>query len=447
MQSSSATISLSPPLLAVTRTRISRARHTRRVVATGSGLNLSTTLITPIPTHHCFTLIEYPKTFMPPRRSSRPRASVEPATSTSKRKRNAPVEVEDDEEEEVKPVSRTRRATSIQPASKGKTSTRSKKALEEVQEAEEEADRPPKKKSRSSLETEDEEEAPAGAPKTRSRKPPSRASAAPASAPAIRKTRASSVKPEATETALPRRKTVATSRAPRSTRRISTIVIDSENEDGYELGENGEKIELKPRPKATVTRGKRKTKEIYVIDSSDDEAQPGPSQPSRARKEREMTPVKEEVVQDDDEEMADAEVKQEPEQKSKKLVKEPTPAQAAPAEEPTVTQEGDEEEEEDAEEVTAAVLDEPAEATPAPVDEAEDDDDEPSLLDPPISTIPQREAPQPPPAPPEPEGPKARLVIHKMALINFKSYAGRQDIGPFHKASCFDLVPKPMLLA
>ncbi|KAJ7132829.1 RecF/RecN/SMC [Mycena crocata] len=34
----------------------------------------------------------------------------------------------------------------------------------------------------------------------------------------------------------------------------------------------------------------------------------------------------------------------------------------------------------------------------------------------------------------EPAGPKSRLVIHKMALVNFKSYAGRQEIGPFHKS-------------
>lgn len=33
----------------------------------------------------------------------------------------------------------------------------------------------------------------------------------------------------------------------------------------------------------------------------------------------------------------------------------------------------------------------------------------------------------------EPQGPQKRLVIHKMALVNFKSYAGRQEIGPFHK--------------
>ncbi|KAI6136025.1 hypothetical protein F5141DRAFT_4647 [Pisolithus sp. B1] len=34
----------------------------------------------------------------------------------------------------------------------------------------------------------------------------------------------------------------------------------------------------------------------------------------------------------------------------------------------------------------------------------------------------------------EPSGPRSRLVIHKMVLINFKSYAGRQEIGPFHKS-------------
>lgn len=33
------------------------------------------------------------------------------------------------------------------------------------------------------------------------------------------------------------------------------------------------------------------------------------------------------------------------------------------------------------------------------------------------------------------EGPKKRLVIHKIVLVDFKSYAGRQEIGPFHKVS------------
>ena len=35
------------------------------------------------------------------------------------------------------------------------------------------------------------------------------------------------------------------------------------------------------------------------------------------------------------------------------------------------------------------------------------------------------------------QGPGSRLVIHKLVLVNFKSYAGCQEIGPFHKVSCF----------
>ena len=225
--------------------------------------------------------------------------------------------------------------------------------------------------------------------------------------------------------------TASTSKTSRSTRRISTIVIDSENEEGYELDENGERLDIKPSSRASATRGKgrvKKEKVVYVIDDSDDEPQAGPSQPSKARRgKREMTPVKEEVVQEDDEGTVDTEVKQEAEVEAgpeEKPVKEPTPARAVPH---GSAQEPSEEEEEDAE-ATAAVLEEATESTPAP-----SEDEEQSLLDPPLSSVPLREQPQAAPAPAEPEGPKARLVIHKMALINFKSYAGRQEIGPFHK--------------
>lgn len=56
------------------------------------------------------------------------------------------------------------------------------------------------------------------------------------------------------------------------------------------------------------------------------------------------------------------------------------------------------------------------------------------------------ESPKPAKNEPEPEqevpsGPKSRLVIHKLVLINFKSYAGRQEIGPFHKVLDFDFKP------
>lgn len=36
------------------------------------------------------------------------------------------------------------------------------------------------------------------------------------------------------------------------------------------------------------------------------------------------------------------------------------------------------------------------------------------------------------------QAPKKRLVIHKLVLVDFKSYAGRQEIGPFHKVSSTD---------
>jgi hypothetical protein len=47
--------------------------------------------------------------------------------------------------------------------------------------------------------------------------------------------------------------------------------------------------------------------------------------------------------------------------------------------------------------------------------------------------------------PEKPKGPKSRLVIHKLMLVNFKSYAGRQEIGPFHKVSVLysDLARSP----
>ena len=70
--------------------------------------------------------------------------------------------------------------------------------------------------------------------------------------------------------------------------------------------------------------------------------------------------------------------------------------------------------------------------TTPPVVEEEEEEEEKSLFDPPPmpgpSSLPQA-------VPEEPTGPRSRLVIHKMALINFKSYAGRQEIGPFHKVT------------
>ncbi|KAF8640540.1 hypothetical protein AX17_000202 [Amanita inopinata Kibby_2008] len=66
-----------------------------------------------------------------------------------------------------------------------------------------------------------------------------------------------------------------------------------------------------------------------------------------------------------------------------------------------------------------------------PEEAEEEEEEEKSLFEPPPIPTPVSTAPA---APEEPPGPKTRLMIHKMALVNFKSYAGRQEIGPFHKS-------------
>lgn len=72
-------------------------------------------------------------------------------------------------------------------------------------------------------------------------------------------------------------------------------------------------------------------------------------------------------------------------------------------------------------------------STREPVVEEEDEKSlfEPPPMPPPPSTV--------PPPPEEPSGPKSRLMIHMMALVNFKSYAGRQVIGPFHKVRMYNV--------
>lgn len=74
--------------------------------------------------------------------------------------------------------------------------------------------------------------------------------------------------------------------------------------------------------------------------------------------------------------------------------------------------------------------DAPAVTIAAPVQEEDEEEEGPLLFNPPPMPTPSQMSQ---PAVEEPTGPKSRLVIHKMALVNFKSYAGRQEIGPFHK--------------
>ncbi|KAJ9479627.1 Structural maintenance of chromosomes protein 4 [Pseudozyma hubeiensis] len=68
-------------------------------------------------------------------------------------------------------------------------------------------------------------------------------------------------------------------------------------------------------------------------------------------------------------------------------------------------------------------------STPEPKDAASSGSDVPQT---PSSSLLKQIATPAKPAPPA--GPLKRLVIHKMVLNDFKSYAGRQEIGPFHKS-------------
>ncbi|WFC96612.1 Structural maintenance of chromosomes protein 4 [Malassezia brasiliensis] len=52
----------------------------------------------------------------------------------------------------------------------------------------------------------------------------------------------------------------------------------------------------------------------------------------------------------------------------------------------------------------------------------------------PVAPTPARTASRYVRTPAAPQAPQRRLVIHKLVLDNFKSYAGRQEIGPFHKS-------------
>ncbi|KAF7361982.1 Structural maintenance of chromosomes protein 4 [Mycena venus] len=73
----------------------------------------------------------------------------------------------------------------------------------------------------------------------------------------------------------------------------------------------------------------------------------------------------------------------------------------------------------------------PPTATTAPIQEEDEEEEGPLIFNPPPMPTASQMAQA---AVEEPTGPKSRLVIHKLALVNFKSYAGRQEIGPFHKS-------------
>ncbi len=57
----------------------------------------------------------------------------------------------------------------------------------------------------------------------------------------------------------------------------------------------------------------------------------------------------------------------------------------------------------------------------------------PPMLEKPMDIV-MRSRAMPQPIPQEPTGPKPRIVLTYLILTNFKSYAGRQVVGPFHSS-------------
>ncbi|KAF9443745.1 hypothetical protein P691DRAFT_712872 [Macrolepiota fuliginosa MF-IS2] len=318
---------------------------------------------------------------MPPRRSSRStRASVEPAAMEAlpaKRKRGSTAEQTVEEKENVvKPPSRKSSSVRASAATtKGRPTSRSKTSLPKVEESageedEDEVQAPVKKKARPSVEHEDGDDSDEEPVK------PTR----------TRKSNRGTVKMEVDEddeSVLTQPTKQPT--AKRTTgRKAKKIVVEDEDEEE----EQGEEEVMPP------TRGGRRSKALMEdIDytekgevASIQSKKGAPGRRSKARVSFEEPPKREEESEDDVEVI--------PLRKSQK---------APPSTQP-----------------------EPKEPTPA-----EEEEEERSLFEPVPMPAPES---LPQTVPEQPSGPVARLVIHKIVLINFKSYAGHQEIGPFHKS-------------
>ncbi|KAI0066534.1 hypothetical protein BV25DRAFT_1849078 [Artomyces pyxidatus] len=375
----------------------------------------------------------------PPRRSTRSsRGSVEPTTTAkpvaaNKRKRTQPTDDIDDSIEEQenarRPATRTtRRSSSVKPtapaAVRTRTSTRSGSALREVQESDEEDDEiealpPPPKKSRPSTDLEDVNE------------------------------EDEDVKPKLKTIVRGKRASVRSTAAAKKGKPVKpeVIVIEDSDEDGAPEAitqpparrstSRKSSVPASSAPRGRSTRGTSKpvkneplSEEDSVeqmVDEADEDEEPQPVKPVRGR----MVPLKRtsgggiastsSMPEASPDESEPDEVKPAPRKGRKRTV-------ASPEREPI-------DDDEAAPDQVVPDSDEAMEHLEVPSDPRKDRpvtpppyEEEKSLLD----TLPPSPSKRLPPE--EPQGPKPRLVIHKMALVNFKSYAGRQEIGPFHKS-------------
>ncbi|KAK0209223.1 RecF/RecN/SMC N terminal domain-containing protein [Desarmillaria ectypa] len=349
---------------------------------------------------------------MPPRRSSRTRASVEPSIKTEPAplKRKRPTEIINvDAEEKENQSSRSRRSTSARPSTKSRPSVRTRSSLQEVPETDDEgngSDTPPVKKARSSLEHSSGEESEEEQPKRKGRggarlakkNDNMKTEVDGRAQPTRRMTRGSSAKP-------PSRVPTKVSRS----RASESVAADSEEEEVKSV--------IKSATKSTKPASRQSRRATHVHEEHDDEramsspAEDAPEGHSRkssgnvssSRSRRSSKPTVENIAEEEEEEEAVKPVR----------VRSPTPPQQT--------------------EVEDDIAEKPSSSrAPSLRVEARTIEAEGSLLDqisraPPTSQAPATQLE-------EPQGPQRRLVIHKMALVNFKSYAGRQEIGPFHKS-------------
>ncbi|OJA20715.1 hypothetical protein AZE42_08198 [Rhizopogon vesiculosus] len=354
---------------------------------------------------------------MPPRRSSRSvRASVEQESNSAKRKRTDADHVEEKENA----LGARRRSTrgSVGPSSKipagppsratARTSSRPNRALEEVAETEEEE--PERKKSRKSVEGEDDDE------------DEDEDDDEIVELPKPRGGRAKKVvqdDDEVQEVKPPRR----SSAKPRPTRSRKTVKVleasdDEESKEFITISEDDEE-EVKPTRRRSAKPQPSRSRKTVRVELSDDEESKEPI-PISGDDEEETQEVKPKHG------AFDAEVTPRPRKSSPVTPRKHTP----PA-----TEDGTDDLDGFQEEFHQTPRRVPrhsqqSQATPKRLAPPEEEEEEMSLLEPrvkPMSVV------QPPP-PEESSGPKPRLVIHKMVLIDFKSYAGRQEIGPFHKS-------------
>ncbi|KAH7886361.1 RecF/RecN/SMC N terminal domain-containing protein [Phlebopus sp. FC_14] len=397
---------------------------------------------------------------MPPRRSSRTRSSVEPtsavppASNTSKRKRGQSVTVDDVDNEvaekenvsKPKPASRGRKLpssssrASVGPSVPPKTGRRTaRRQLQEVMEVDEDVKEeevqieapPARKKSRKSLQSDEEEvkeEEEEQRPVRRARKGSVIPKAVEISdeekeedgdetqdVKRVPRTRRSSAKPPSSR---------KTGRSTRKPKKIESDIDEEEGEADIALSVDEDDSDdavrarggRKPSGKRTTKQSQaRKTstrppkgeessapEQSEVDEPQDDVPTPRPhtSMPLTPSKNPGNTvwPTQEDDV--DDLDGFDETYKGSPIRMRRRATNNSSPKQSS--------------------------------QTPMRFAPVVEDEEEHSLLEPRIRAPPRSQSQLPPVE--EPKGPKSRLVIHKMALINFKSYAGRQEIGPFHKS-------------